>query len=343
MMVWLVMPLLFGLSWLLTGALRRYALRGSLVDVPNARSSHSVPTPRGGGLAIVVASVASLPFLWAAELASGTLILALSGAGLAVAVLGFVDDHGHIAARWRLLGHFLAAGWALFWLGGLPALTLFGTTFELGWAGHVLGLLFVVWLLNLYNFMDGIDGIASMEALCVCLGALLCYLVAMPSAATGGLGYPELSLASAVAGFACWNFPRARIFMGDAGSGFLGMVVAILALNAAWAAPQLWWSWLILLGVFIVDATLTLLRRLLRGEAVYQAHRSHAYQIAARRIGRHEPVTLAVGLINLLWLLPLALWVASGGPDGAWTILLAYLPLLGLGGWLGAGKAGTQC
>lgn len=325
MMLWIVAA--FVAAFGLTAVLRWYALRRQLLDVPNGRSSHIVPTPRGGGVAIVAVVVGLLPVLWLYEAVNASLVWALFGAGLAVALLGFADDHGHIAARWRLLGHFVAAMWAMFWLGGLPALTLFGMTLEPGWLGNLLGLLFLVWMLNLYNFMDGIDGLASVEAISVCLGVLVCYGLAASSDGARQ-GDVELLLAAAVAGFCCWNFPRARIFMGDAGSGFLGIVLGILALGAAWVVPQLLWSWLILLGVFIVDATFTLLRRLLRGEAVYQAHRSHAYQAAARRFGRHVPVTVAVGLINVGWLLPWAAWVASGGVEGATALVIAYLPLL---------------
>lgn len=328
MTFWLLLPLAFIGSLSLTAALRKYALHRSLIDVPNARSSHSVPTPRGGGVAIVVVMTVSLVVLSFSGLISASLTYAVLGAGSVVALLGFADDHGHIAARWRLLGHFMAGCWGLFWLGGLPAISVFGKTLELGWIGHVLALLFVVWMLNLYNFMDGIDGIASIEAICVSLGALFCYAVATSAGSPSALGYMECLLVAAVAGFTCWNFPRARIFMGDAGSGYLGITLAILALYAAWIAPQLLWSWLLLLGVFIVDATFTLLRRLLRGEAVYQAHRSHAYQIAARHFGRHVPVSVAVGLISLGWLLPWAAWVASGGIDGAFAMVVAYLPLL---------------
>ncbi|MGK8939937.1 MraY family glycosyltransferase [Stutzerimonas stutzeri] len=337
MILWAVLLLAFFASFLLTAALRAYALRRSLIDVPNARSSHSIPTPRGGGVSIVVVTQTALAGLALCGYVSASLALALWGAGVVTAVLGFADDHGHIAARWRLLGHFLAAGWAVFWLGGLPQLSVFGFAADLGWFGHLAAVVLLVWLLNLYNFMDGIDGIASVEALCVCAGALLCYAAA--GVLWTPLGYIEAFLGLAVAGFVCWNFPRARIFMGDAGSGFLGIAIAILSVGAAWTAPQLLWSWLILLGVFIVDATFTLLRRLLRGEAVQQAHRSHAYQRAARRWNRHPPVTLAVAAINLTWLMPLAVWVAVGRVDGALAMSLAYVPLLLLVFWFEAGKA----
>ena len=330
--------LMFLASFVLTWGLRHYALRRQLMDVPNARSSHLVPTPRGGGLAIVITLTVAIAVQASLGIVAGSLTGALLGAGLTVALIGFVDDHGHIAARWRLLGHFVAAGWALFWLGGLPAMPVFQWTLQPGWFVQAVALLFLVWMLNLYNFMDGIDGIASIQALCVCVGGLFCY-AAVADAGALPAGRVEWLMIAAVAGFGCWNFPRARIFMGDAGSGFLGITLAVLAVHAAWIRPVLLWSWLILLGVFIVDATFTLLRRLLRGEAVYEAHRSHAYQSASRRAGGHVPVTVAVGLIDLGWLLPWALMVAFGWIDGALALIIAYVPLTALCVWLRAGAA----
>lgn len=309
-----------GLTWLL----RRYALARSIIDIPNARSSHSVPTPRGGGMAIVVAFLAALLWMGGAGLIESSFTWALFGAGAAIAFLGFLDDHGHIAARWRLLGHFGASLWALIWLGGLPPLTVFNSELHLGWLGHGLALFYLVWLLNLYNFMDGIDGIASVEAITTCLGACLLYVLAdVP-----GLVPVPLVLAAAVAGFLFWNFPPARIFMGDAGSGFLGIALGVLSLQAAWASSGLFCAWMIMLGVFIVDATVTLLRRLLRGEKVYEAHRSHAYQYASRQYGRHLPITLAVLAINILWLLPIAALVSTGKLDGGIGVLIAWCPLV---------------
>jgi Fuc2NAc and GlcNAc transferase len=319
-------PVIVIVSFSLTWALRHYALSRSLMDIPNARSSHSVPTPRGGGVAIVLAFTMALFMLLFAGLMTFPAFLAIAGAGALIAVIGFMDDHGHIAARWRLLGHFAASIWMLYWLGGLPVIEFFGHTFDLGWLGHVLAAFYLVWLLNLYNFMDGIDGIASVEAICVCLGACVLYWL---GGATDLIWAPLL-LAFAVAGFLFWNFPPARIFMGDAGSGFLGMVLGGLSLQAAWVSADLLWGWLILLGVFIVDATFTLFRRLLRGDKVYEAHRSHAYQYASRRFGSHLPVTAVVGAINLLWLLPIALGVTQFGLNSGVGLILAYAPLVAL-------------
>lgn len=334
MMLWWLLPVVLLCSLVMTGTLRRYALAKNIIDVPNARSSHSIPTPRGGGVSIVVAFLAALAVMTVQPGVQADTLIALGGAGAVIAVLGFMDDHGHIAARWRLLGHFAAAIWILFWLGGLPTLQVFGWAVDLGWAGAVLAAVYLVWLLNLYNFMDGIDGIASVEAITVCLGASLLYwLSGQPSM----MDLPLL-LVAAVAGFLVWNFPPAKIFMGDAGSGFLGIVLGGLSLQAAWLSSQLFWCWLILLGVFIVDASYTLIRRLLRGDKVYEAHRSHAYQFASRRYGRHLPVTLAVTALNVFWLLPVALSVLLLGLDGVLGLIVAYVPLVLIAAYFRAGS-----
>ncbi|WP_454833104.1 MraY family glycosyltransferase [Pseudomonas veronii] len=324
MSYWWLIVVVALLSFALTAGLRRYALARSIIDIPNARSSHSVPTPRGGGIAIVLAFLLTLPFLGWVHVVSSDVLIAVGGAGALIAIIGFMDDHSHIAARWRLLGHFVASAWALFWLGGLPSILVFGMTVNLGLAGGVFAAFYLVWMLNLYNFMDGIDGIASVEAICVSLGACLIYWLS----GFENLVWLPLILAMAAAGFLFWNFPPARIFMGDAGSGFLGMVLGVISIQAAWVSAQLLWVWLILLGVFIVDATFTLIRRLVRGDKVYEAHRNHAYQFASRQFGKHLPVTLAVAMLNLLWLLPVALCVMLLGLDGLMGLIVAYVPLV---------------
>ncbi|AIG05691.1 glycosyltransferase WbpL [Pseudomonas fluorescens] len=324
MKYWYIFPIVALVSLALTALLRQYALRRSIIDIPNARSSHTVPTPRGGGVAIVLTFALALVWLACVQLITVAESAALLGAGLLIAIIGFMDDHGHIAARWRLLGHFTAAIWTLSWMHGLPAITAFGVVFDLGWVGHVLAVFYLVWMLNLYNFMDGIDGLASLQAICACLGLTLIYFL------SGQLSmmWAPLLLSVSVAGFLYWNFPPARIFMGDAGSGFLGIILGGLSIQAAWAGSEFFFAWLIMLGVFIVDATFTLIRRLARGDKVYEAHRSHAYQFASRQYGRHLPVTLAVAVINVVWLLPLALAVAIFGLDAGLGTVIAYLPLV---------------
>lgn len=327
---WLLYGLAVGLAWLLTGQVRRYAER-RLMDLPNARSSHRQPTPRGGGLAIVLVFSLALAGLAGLGRVPWPLFMALAGF-VPLAAIGFVDDHGHVPARWRFLVQLAAAVWALAWLGDLSRLTIGGHLLNLGGIGHLLAALWIVWMINLFNFMDGIDGIAGLEAMSVAASAAL---LAGTDAAVAG---PSLALAAATGGFLIWNWPPAKIFMGDVGSGALGFVLAVLAL---WSAGQgtlslgVWW---ILAAVFLVDATLTLLIRLGRGERWYEAHRSHAYQHVARRRGAHRPVTLGVFAINVLWLLPLA-WLAAAHP---WlepvALAMAILPLALTAYRLGAGR-----
>jgi Fuc2NAc and GlcNAc transferase len=334
-MNYLVIVLVFFTSFLLTNLLRRYALSRSMIDVPNARSSHTVPTPRGGGLAIVITVLLFLAVLYVVDKIDFPIFISLVTSGGIVAVIGFMDDHGHIAARWRLLGHFCASAILLWGIGGLPVVDFFGLKLDLGYFGYLLGLLYLVWMLNLYNFMDGINGLAGVEAISACLGMCGIYLI------TGHTDLISVSLlfACATAGFLYWNFPVAKIFMGDAGSGFIGILLGGFSLQAAWVSADLLWCWFILLGVFIVDATVTLLRRLFRGARVYEAHRSHAYQNASRQFGKHAPVTIAVFIINFFWLLPLAACVAYSVVSGATALVVSYLPLVVLAVHFRAGES----
>lgn len=315
--------LAFSLSFFLTIFIRKYAISHQVVDVPNERSSHTMPTPRGGGVAIVVSFLLLLVTAGLTGNVDTWHWVGFCIAGSLVAMLGFLDDHQHIPAGWRFLGHLVSATILLVSLGGLPPIEFFGELIDLSLAGGVLACIGLVWLLNLYNFMDGIDGIASLQAVSVCVaGAFIAYLAGYHQ----GVLMPLL-LAAAVMGFLVWNFPPAKIFMGDAGSGFLGLIIGGILVQAAWFSEDLFWCWLILLGVFVVDATFTLFVRLARGEKIYQAHRSHAYQTASRRYKSHKTVSLAVLAINLVWLLPVALAVVFQLLDGTLALLIAYAPL----------------
>jgi Fuc2NAc and GlcNAc transferase len=334
----ITLPLSFLLAWTLTAAVRNYAVRSNLMDHPNERSSHVRPTPRGGGMAIVGACLASVIFVASLGGVSWPMAAAICGGGAVVAVVGFADDCSPLGARTRFAGHLLAACWVAWWLGPLPALPALGLLVPLGVVGPVLAVLFIAWSINLFNFMDGIDGIASVES--VTVGVCGALLWALTSSSSSWL--VAALLACSTAGFLIWNFPPARIFMGDAGSGFLGLMVAALALWAGAESPVLFWSWLILYGSFVVDATITLIRRVRRGEKFHVAHRSHAYQYASRRFGSHLPVTLAIGAINLFWLLPIAAMVAFGHLDGLVGVVVAYTPLIVLAFHFKAGDRKAQ-
>jgi len=325
------------MSGVLTGAVRGYAAK-RLLDLPNARSSHCVPTPRGGGLAVVLSfTLFSAGFHGLGQISLELFMLVLGA--LPIAAIGFWDDHGHVPARWRLAVQVASASWALYWLDGLESIRFAAEIYDLGWLGPVFGLLLAVWLLNLFNFMDGIDGIAGIEAVSVSVSAywLLAYRVPPSS---GGADVILLTLAAAAGGFLCWNWPPAKIFMGDVGSAFVGFVLAVLALNTSAEGSLSLAVWLILLGVFFVDATVTLLRRMLSGQRWYEAHRSHAYQHAARRWASHKRVSLSVLAINLGWLWPLAFAAVRWPPLEPVFLACAYIPLIALALWLEAGKQG---
>lgn len=320
--VWAVLVAAGGASWLLTRFLRGYALERSLLDVPNHRSSHTVATPRGGGLAIAAASLGGIAALGALGVVPLPAVLALLGGGAMIAAIGWLDDRSHVAARWRFLVHLAAASWALYWAGGLPALSLGTWRVELGMAGPVLGALGIVWLTNLYNFMDGIDGIAGGEALTVGAAAgILLWTGGVP-----GLGAASLVMAVASAGFLVWNWSPARIFMGDVGSGYLGFVFAVLALFSERQGRLPLLLWAVLLGVFLFDATVTLVRRVMRGERFFDAHRKHAYQRAVQAGWPHSRTSGAVLAVNLL--LALTAWAGWRQPRLVPAAFVASMVLL---------------
>jgi Fuc2NAc and GlcNAc transferase len=326
-------------SAVLTLVVRKVALSRGLLDVPNSRSSHSTPTARGGGLAIVLAATAGFLTLYARAVIPANLLIALCGGGLAVAIVGFVDDRRSVRARVRIAVHVVAATWAVIWLGGLPPLRIGAALVQLGVGGDVLAVLGIVWTLNLFNFMDGIDGIAASEAVFVAgAGSALMLAAGLPASVPSAAAV----FAASCAGFLPWNWPRARIFMGDVGSGYLGYVIAVLACAAGRSSPVAVWTWLVLGGVFFVDSTATLVRRALRGERVQQAHRSHAYQWLARRWGGHRPVTVSVLAVNVFWLLPAAYLSMSCPQAAVWILACAFTPVLISVIAAGAGRQETQ-
>jgi Fuc2NAc and GlcNAc transferase len=235
--------------------------------------------------------------------------------------------------------HFVAAVIAVSALGGLPTLPVFGTDVNLGIFGGILATIYLVWLLNLFNFMDGIDGISGAEVVSVCGSAA--FLIHRTTHDYNIVSLP-LVLAAATLGFLVFNWPPAKIFMGDVGSGFVGFIIGVFSLISANSVGSLGWVWVILLGVFIVDATVTLIGRLVRKQKPHVAHRSHAFQHLALRFGSHKRVTIGVVAINVLWLLPIAFAVTEGHIDGFVGVLIAYTPLTIAALMLGAGTPSTN-
>jgi Fuc2NAc and GlcNAc transferase len=313
----------FVASGFLTWILWSYLVRLGPMDIPNLRSSHKIPVPRGGGLSIVLVFLVAIAWLVQERALDTGLARALGGGGIMIAGVGFLDDHVSLSVWLRLSVHFFAAGCALWWLRKLPILQLSHGGHFSGGLVQVLTLFGLVWLTNLYNFMDGIDGLAGMQAV------IVCGLIGFLFLRSGMQGFAQTAwlLAAASGGFLIWNWAPARIFMGDVGSGFLGFVLGVLAISSSAVHPRLAWPWSILLAVFIVDSTVTLMWRVLNGKRWYQAHCSHAYQHAARELDSHWKVTLTVAAINLVWLFPLA-WEAFVRPAAGPTLcFVAIAPL----------------
>ncbi|MFY1896604.1 hypothetical protein ACOTCN_21660 [Achromobacter xylosoxidans] len=331
------------LSGLVTVLTLRSAVRLGLIQAPNQRSSHEVPTPGGGGAGMAVAGVTA--GLWIALQSAQPLTwLGIAGAAGLLALVGFRDDIAPVSARLRFLVQAGVCALLLIVTPPLPALPLPG-----GWAinGTLLlaPLLFIgIWWVNLFNFMDGVDGLASVQALFMAAAGAVLIATADPAAPAGHPTWLwNMALVGAIVGFLPFNWPPARIFMGDVGSTFLAFSLFALALLSAAAGWMPLTTWLILAAVFVSDATVTLLRRMLAGERWMQAHRSHAYQHLSRRwhgAGKrgHRRVTCLVLAVNVVWLTPLA--VASvTWPQWQWGFAaLAYAPLLTAVILLGAGR-----
>ena len=312
MLEWLVLHFCIGVAG--TWLARHYALRRSLIDLPGERRSHTVATPRGGGISIVLALMVAVVALGIRQPVQAPLMLALGVGVMLVAGVGWVDDHRPLSPWWRLGVHVVASG-----LFGWVVADVYDSVW-LGMCGFVATLV----LTNVWNFMDGINGLAASQALIAAFG--------LGGLAAGNAWLLGLALAAACAGFLPFNFPRARIFLGDVGSGAIGFALGALATLAAASLQGKAWLALLPVSVFLVDAGLTLARRLLRGERWWTPHTQHAYQAWARRNG-HGTVTVAYAIVSVLVIL-LAGWLYArdapfiAGTTMAWYMCCAFF-------WLG--------
>ena len=283
------------LSWWLTKLVRNHAIARSILDLPTDRGLHDSPTPRGGGLAIVTVVLTFLIVAGPSGVLSWRVVVGIGGGAATIALVGWRDDVASMSALPRLLVHFAAAAWAVSWLGGLESLSVGATRFEIGATGSIAAIVGIVWATNLFNFMDGSDGIVAVEVISVGLiGGLL-----LLTRGTAGLASLAFVLAASTVGFAAWNWSPARIFLGDVGSGFVGFVIATMAVAAENAQSVPVAIWALLSCVFLVDATLTLFRRLTRGHW-REPHRTHAYQVAIQGGWSHGAVARWVAALNLV-------------------------------------------
>ena len=276
------------ISFILTYLIKNYAIKKSLLAEVTERSSHSVPIPHGGGIAIAMTWFVGLFYLYFSDSIDKHLFFALL-VGVIISAVSYFDDLFELSAKVRLFTQSFVAFLGLYFLGGFEELNLFLFSIDNQLFTNIFAFFMIVWFINLYNFLDGIDGYAGSEALFLSLAAFILF---------GGSYF--LVLAVAVLGFLVWNWHKAKIFMGDVGSTLLGYNVAIFTIYYANQESSNLWIWIILFGVFWFDATLTLFRRYQTGEKLSQAHKKHAYQRLNQSGWSHSDIVIASIKLNIV-------------------------------------------
>ena len=290
------------------------------MDIPNVRSSHAEPTPTGGGLSISLSILFFLMFAWWIDESIRHVVVGLGIGGSVVAIVGWLDDHKEISPIIRIILYFFASCWVVYWLGGYTSIKINNDVYDVGMAGNIISVIFITWLINLYNFMDGTDGLAATEAITVSILGLIYFWIS-------GEYIAALLCAvilSSSSGFLIWNWYPAKIFMGDGGSCLLGITFGSIALYGDKNDKVSIFVWLVLLSIFISDSTYTLIKRMITGEKWYRAHNSHAYQKLVRMGFSHRQVAMGVFYINIFILSPASYLIFSGDGNILLIILTIY-------------------
>ena len=292
----------FLLSFLGIYLLKKYALQLNLVAIPNERSLHNKVIPRGGGVIIAIIFLAfNLVFYISGQMKTAE-FLALFGGGLIMSVTSFLDDILELKASIRFLIQFLAVGWGLYWVGGIPSIAFFEGLSGLYVIANGIAVVLLVWFINAFNFMDGIDGMATSGAtfFSLSVGGYFLWQGIEP------YGSLLIILAACSLAFLYFNWPPAKMFLGDSGSTFFGYFFGVILIITVKNSSLSIWTWLIILAYFITDTTTTTFLRLCLVKRWYLPHRSHAYQNLARVLDNHKFVTSLITGINVFYLLPLA-------------------------------------
>ncbi|MFY9074598.1 glycosyltransferase family 4 protein [Malaciobacter mytili] len=276
------------ISFFLTYFIKNYAIKKSLVAQVNERSSHTVPTPHGGGIAIAITWFIGLVYLYFNSQIETNLFYALL-VGFFISIVSFFDDLYELSPKLRLFVQALVAMLGLYFLGGFETLT-FGL-FDISnfIITNIFAFFMIIWFINLTNFIDGINGYVGSEFIFLSIAGFLLFGDSL-----------FLILAMAILGFLYWNFNKAKIFMGDVGSTLLGYNIAIISIYYANNEPSNLWIWIILFSLFWFDATLTLIRRKINKEKLSQAHKKHAYQRLTQAGWSHFKVTNYSIFINII-------------------------------------------
>lgn len=311
---------IFFLSFWGVGKFQKWSLEKRIFDIPNERSSHSTPKPRGGGLIFVVISL--LAYLiygcWQWQNFKWSYFIAAIG----ISIVSWLDDLYSISKTWRFLVHISAAGLIIADVGHFQTAYLpYVGEFNLKFAGVIITFFWIIWLTNAYNFMDGIDGIAGLQAVTSGIGWMLVGKV---------LGIDEIALYGGIIAFSCLgflihNWDPAKIFMGDVGSAFLGFTFSVLPLLASREQPVyshiLPIIAILLLWLFIFDSIFTIIKRLIKKDKIWEPHREHIYQRLVIKGYSHKLVTVLYGINSLVILGYVLIWLYLGN-SFLWLVLL---------------------
>ena len=310
----------FCVSFLCVGIYRRWGIKNNVLAIPNERSSHSEPTPHGAGLVIVI--ICLITYIPISIFIVGTFSWGYFVGGLLIATISFIDDIVPIRFHWRLIVHAVAAVLLISDLETWHGITMLGSI-KFGVWGYIVTFLWIVGMVNIYNFMDGIDGLAGLQAVIAAISwCLLCRILDMH-----GVYYFTVIVAAASMGFVVHNMSKARIFMGDVGSAFLGFTFAALPLlgrtTASHSPDLLPIAAVLFVWFFLFDAGMTIIRRAVRGEKIWLAHREHLFQRLVSSGLSHRSVTITYAILASILCLTILLSVEFRDDIG-----LALLPVV---------------
>lgn len=304
---------------------RSIAIKFSIIAVKNFRTLHDRDVPKGGGIVFSLVFILFSGFIWYLRIIPNDLGFVICVGGLAATIFGFIDDLFNIPAKFKLLVQISLSCFIIFYFGHtLLLLSTSSPPVDAGYLGMLVGIGVLVWLINLYNFMDGADGMAASGTVFICM----VISTVLFSTNNYELGLLVAILACVCLGFLVFNWPPASIFMGDSGSVFIGYIFGVLIVYTMMHGQISIWTWITVFAYFGIDTTMTLLLRIILVKKWYGAHRSHAYQNLARVWSNHRKILYCVLCYHLLWILPLTIMSVTYEKHQELICFIAVLPVI---------------